>query len=207
MRIHNLLPEARNKMERIYNYVCGAVEDSGLSDDEKALLERCNFADDLLRQRHTDSAVVRMLRLKFGVSQATAYNDVATTKYIFSSIPLSEKEYGLKLMLELNMKVIQKCMEKGDYKIVRELQETRLKIFDRIKGVDELREELSGNNRQSNTFILRVSVSDSGGRPRDLDMMKDIQDLGDDEVEMINNRVNSAFIPDSLIAQIKKTDE
>lgn len=194
-------------MERLYTFVCGGIEESGLSEDEQNLLTRCSFADDMLRQRHTDSAVAKMLRLRFGGSHSRALNDIATAKYIFSSIPLAEKEYGLKLLLELNMKAMNKCMEKGDYKIARDLQETRLKIFDRLKDVEETREDNANTTGAGNTYILRVSLSDAGGRPRDLDMMKDIQDLSDDEVELINTRVNQSMIPESLSAQIRKSNE
>lgn len=207
MRIHNILPESRTKMERLYTFVSGGVEESGLSEEEKELLTRCSFADDMLRQRHTDAAVAKLIRQRYGVSHQTALNDIATAKYVFSSIPLAEKEYGLKLLLELNMKALNKCFENNEYRIVRDLMETRLKIFDRLKDFDQSREEMANQKSGGNTYIMRISMNQSGGRPRDLNLMSDIQDLNEDEIEMVNQRITQSMIPDSLVAKIREKDE
>jgi len=201
MRLHKLLPDSLKQMERIYDFISQKAGVT-LSQDEQNVLERCNFADNALRNRHSDAAVMDMLMQRFGVSKSTAYSDIATAKYVFNSLSINDKPYGLKLLLDINMKCIDKCILKGDYKTAGALQETRLKLLDRIN--ETVDPNLDDNNTPS-VFIMNVRVA-ATGRPRAIDLQKGITDLSDEEIELIQQNANQFFLPENL-PDFLRTDE
>ena len=72
-----------------------------LSDKQKELLDRYDFADNQIRGLVKESEVAEMLQTKFGISRATAYRDIIATKRVFGSITRQEKEYYRRLVIEL----------------------------------------------------------------------------------------------------------
>jgi hypothetical protein len=201
MRLHKLLPESLEKMERIYDFI-SQKPGATLTAEEENILNRCNFADNALRNRHSDAAVIDMLMKRFEISKSTAYSDIATAKYVFNSLSVQDKPYGLKLLLDINMKCIDKCMLKGDYKTANALQDTRMKLLDRITETVDPNE---GQNSTPSVFIMNVRVA-ATGRPRAIDLQKGIQELSDEEIEMIQHSANQMFLPENMV-EFLKTDE
>lgn len=197
MRLHKLYPESRDKMERIYAYLNGKL--NAISSEESQVLERCNFADNLLRSRYTDNAVIDLLKKEFSVSRSTAYNDLVTTKYLFNSLSIEDKSYGLKLLLDINMKCLDKAILNNDLKAARDLQETRMKLLDRIEeSVDPYE-----TKTVPTVYLMQVSTSTTGRR-RMIDLQTDVKTLTDDEIEMIQENVNKAHLPKDIVKFLQR---
>ena len=197
MRLHKLYPESRDKMERIYAYLNGKL--NAISAEESQVLERCNFADNLLRSRYTDNAVIDLLKKEFAVSRSTAYNDLVTTKYLFNSLSIEDKSYGLKLLLDINMKCLDKAILNNDLKAARDLQETRMKLLDRIEeSVDPYE-----TKTVPTVYLMQVSTSTTGRR-RMIDLQTDVKTLTDDEIEMIQENVNKAHLPKDIVKFLQR---
>ena len=197
MRLHKLYPESRDKMERIYSYLNGKLD--AISAEESQVLERCNFADNMLRSRYTDNAVIDLLKKEFAVSRSTAYNDLVTTKYLFNSLSIEDKSYGLKLLLDINMKCLDKAILNNDLKAARDLQETRMKLLDRIEeSVDPYE-----TKTVPTVYLMQVSTSTTGRR-RMIDLQTDVKTLTDDEIEMIQENLNKAHLPKDIVKFLQR---
>ena len=197
MRLHKLYPESRDKMERIYAYLNGKL--NAISSEESQVLERCNFADNLLRSRYTDNAVIDLLKKEFAVSRSTAYNDLVTTKYLFNSLSIEDKSYGLKLLLDINMKCLDKAILNNDLKAARDLQETRMKLLDRIEDSVDPYE----TKTVPTVYLMQVSTSTTGRR-RMIDLQTDVKTLTDDEIEMIQENLNKAHLPKDIVKFLQR---
>lgn len=197
MRLHKLYPESRDKMERIYAYLNGKLD--AISAEESQVLERCNFADNMLRSRYTDNAVIDLLKKEFAVSRSTAYNDLVTTKYLFNSLSIEDKSYGLKLLLDINMKCLDKAILNNDLKAARDLQETRMKLLDRIEDSVDPYE----TKTVPTVYLMQVSTSTTGRR-RMIDLQTDVKTLTDDEIEMIQENVNKAHLPKDIVKFLQR---
>ena len=198
MKLHKLFPDSRAKMEAIYYYI--NAKTSSLGEEERQILDRCNFADNMLRNRSTDSVVLACLIEKFNISKATAYNDLVTTKYLFNSLSIEDKSYGLKLLLDINMKCLDKCILDGDYKTARDLQETRLKMLDKIQDSVDVDE----SSLLPPVFLIQVNTTRNGGRPKTLDYQNDIKDLDAEDIEIIQENVNRAHLPQNIVEYLKR---
>jgi hypothetical protein len=197
MRLHNILPKEREAMERLFDYI-NQKPGSKISKEEENILERCNFADNMLRNRNSDRAVREMLKKRFNISDSIAYSDIATTKYLFNSLSIADKDYGLKLLLELNMKALDRAMIKDDLKVADALMNTRLKLLEKIKLDDS---EDSMRSLQPNVFL--VQIANVAGRPK-LMNMNEFHTLDEYEIEEIEEKVNKAMIPLNLPQALKK---
>jgi hypothetical protein len=126
----------------------------GLSDDllpteEKQLLERLNFVDNLIRGCRSRKFCIEAVRKKFYVSQATAYRDYKDTKRFFGSMSLADKEYDRGNLEELAMKGVRMAMELGDLKAyfsgIREIRLIRgygSEDFDKIPIEDLIKKQI-----------------------------------------------------------------
>lgn len=197
MRLHNILPKERESMERLFDYI-NQKPGTKISKEEEDILERCNFADNMLRNRNSDRAVRDMLKKRFNVSDSTAYSDIATTKYLFNSLSIADKDYGLKLLLELNMKALDRALVKDDLKVADSLMNTRLKLLDKITQDDA---DDSRRSLKPNVFLFQLPSS--AGRPRIMNM-DDFHTLDEYEIEDIEEKVNKAMIPLDLPKALKK---
>lgn len=190
MRMHNINPDSRDKMERLYDYISGRNPEA-LSPEDASVLERCNFADNQLRNRYTERKVCEMIKAKFGVSDSTAYNDLQTTKYIFNSLSIEDKEYGLKLLLEINMEALQKAMTRDDLKVAGSLMDTRLKILEKIKSGSNGKDQI-----KQHVFLLKLNAS-GPGRPKGYNLSS-TEDIADEDIEFISSQINEAMLPPKL---------
>jgi hypothetical protein len=197
MRLHNILPKDRESMERLFDYI-NQKPGTKISKEEEGILERCNFADNMLRNRNSDRAVRDMLKKRFSVSDATAYSDIATTKYLFNSLSIADKDYGLKLLLELNMKALDRAMIKDDLKVADSLMNTRLKLLEKIAQDDG---DDSRRSLQPSVFLMQLPSH--AGRPKIMNM-NDFHTLDEHEIEEIEEKVNKAMIPIDLPNSLKR---
>jgi hypothetical protein len=70
--------------------------DITLHADEEKILERCTFADGLIRSRkYTNQDVISMISTRFAVSKYTAERDITATHKIFGSTRHISKKYLL----------------------------------------------------------------------------------------------------------------
>ncbi len=192
MKLHDILPEDRAKIERLYDYVHGKPVE--ISDQEKKILDRVNFADDQLRSRKTDRVVIELLRRKFPeISLSTARNDLITAKYLFNALSLLDKSYGLQLLLAMNLQMLDKAMLEGDAKNGNALMKTRMEL---LKMIEQTEEPFDPSKAQSNTYILNLTMT--GGRPKNIDLEK-IHELPESEYKIIEQQIHSDLIPENII--------
>lgn len=82
----------------------GKVE---LNDQQKKLLQRWQYADELIRKNEMRrETIARMIMVKFLVSRMTAYQDIVQAENVFASSTPLNKKYRVQLRIEfLEMKI------------------------------------------------------------------------------------------------------
>lgn len=118
-----------------------------LPEETKKLLERWNFADNLLRKGYTNAIIVDMIAAKFNVSLPTAYRDITDAKNLFGSLTIEDKTYDKKLQLEWLNKAITLAFSRKDPKgIAALLKERRLLLgLDKMDDATLTPDKLGGN--------------------------------------------------------------
>lgn len=111
-----------------------------LADDEKKLLDRWNFADNLIRTYQDSRTIIEMIMAKFKISEATAYRDLAYAKRFFGSINIGDKDYYRSIYAEQLEEYAKQAASKMDYKTataaIKEAAEIRgLKDGDEVKDL------------------------------------------------------------------------
>jgi hypothetical protein len=198
MKLHNILPEDLTRMNRLYDYCHGQPVD--LSQDEKMILERVSFADDQLRGRKTDPVVIKLLKIKFpDISLATARNDLITAKYVFNSLSIQDKSYGLQLLMNMNLQVLDKAILDGDYKNVNALMKTRLELLKAIEATEAI-----ATPPTANTYILQISLT--GGRPSKFNI-ENVHELPAEDFQLLQSRIHETMIPKDIIQVLRKENE
>lgn len=94
-------------------------DDSGgqiLSKKEQELLERYDYADNLIRSYKSDKKIVAMLVSKFKYSKITAYRDIKNAKYVHGSVCKVEKEYWRDLLIKSIIETMAMAKAKKDFK-------------------------------------------------------------------------------------------
>lgn len=73
-----------------------------LSDKQKELLQRWEYADELIRQNTMRrETIAQMIMRKFDISRHTAYQDIVNAEDVFSSSTPLNKRYRIQLRIEL----------------------------------------------------------------------------------------------------------
>lgn len=90
---------ALKSRERIMSFLGGG--EVVLTDQEEKMLQRWEFADDLIRSRQYGRAqIVHMVAEKFSVSRALANKDIGDTHFVFGSTIKYNKNYLLILHID-----------------------------------------------------------------------------------------------------------
>jgi hypothetical protein len=108
----NSLLDNRNKKdsnrEVIENYLVSDPGTVELNDQQKVLLKRWEYADELIRIKEirTRELQAQMIMKVFGVSRTTAYQDIVNAEAVFASSTPLNKKYRIGLRIEFLEKKI-----------------------------------------------------------------------------------------------------
>ncbi len=92
----------RDNREAVELYLVSEEGSVSLTDKQKGLLNRWEYADELIRQNMwRREEISLMIQRKFTVSRATAYQDIVNAENIFSSSTPLNKRYRIQLRIEL----------------------------------------------------------------------------------------------------------
>jgi hypothetical protein len=149
-----------------------------LKQKHKELLERWNFADNLIRRNYPNKTVVDMMKKKFGKDQATHYRDVKDAKRFFGSMSLENKDYEKILQKEMLEKAIKMCFEKKDMKSLGTLMKERRLLLGLDRDANgQLTPDLLGGNQ----IIVQLKNGDETKSIR-LDTLDNIEEVDFEEI-------------------------
>lgn len=130
-----IVPVARTEsnLEVIKEFLLAGGEGVELTDKQKHLLDRWEFADEKIREnmgKLSRTDIAKLLVYKFGVTLRTAKADMLHAEKIFSSSNPINKAYHIGIRIEFLEKQILKAANEKDYKAVASLEKTLAKYFE-----------------------------------------------------------------------------
>ena len=109
--------ETNNDLQAIMKYAKNRLEKVRLNDRQKKKFERYQFAYSLAASgEYTDADIVNMLCSMYEIEISQAYEDFRCMKEFIPKIINLNKQYELQVALELDKKMIAKCIATDDYK-------------------------------------------------------------------------------------------
>lgn len=102
--------------DKIVAYLQDDTGGQMLSKKEQELLERYDYADNLIRAYRSDKNIVAMMVKKFKYSKITAYRDIKNAKYVHGSVCKVEKEYWRDVLIKSIIETMAMAKSKKDFK-------------------------------------------------------------------------------------------
>ena len=100
------------------------ADDYKLSAEDLRVKERIDTAHSLrLKEHNTDTTVCSMLMKRFGISQRTAYRDIATSKRIFGQIHKADKDELRHLVTEWSIELFKMAIKSKNLKAMEKAVE------------------------------------------------------------------------------------
>jgi ABC-type uncharacterized transport system fused permease/ATPase subunit len=124
--------------EKIIQYLVNAGEGTDLSDKQKELLARWEFADETLRRemgKSNRSSIAQLIVSKFKVSLATAKSDIVCAEEVFSSSNPLNKKHRILLRIEFLEEQSEYAALAGDYKAVAMIEKSLSFYLDKYPDV------------------------------------------------------------------------
>jgi hypothetical protein len=141
-----------------------------LTDFERAWLDRLWQVNCLIRTGKKDSTVVAIIMKEYGVSRATAYNDITDARRLYGSLAKPEKEFWREVLREWATENMMIAKEMGDMKA----QAAAIANLIKITGVDKESPELPDFSKfEPHTYQLTV-VMDGRAQILNLDKPEEI---------------------------------
>lgn len=160
--------------------------------DEKRMLkyERIQYADQHLRQQYSFSDTVALLIKRFGVSRATATNDIRDAKYVHGSVGRVNLEYEKQELLEVSRKNIKLTLEDRDPKALTKALEAHTNILKLFKE----EEQIPWDKVQANQYIFAININAGDPEQQKYKINLDkLEKLNDEEVKFLQDRLESHF--------------
>lgn len=191
-----LKPEKETNLDVILDWLKNDEPDHGLTPQQKQLIQRYSFADDLLRTRSrwTDEELMASIRKKHKVSRITAYNDLRIAKQIFGSTFIQEKDYWKKFLVNEAKQGIRRVLKMTKYD--PKAHKGFLDLIKEITGAHLEDTPKYGDRRPSTNFIFlkvennqqyQIQIDSLEQAPPDVVEMTHQIILEQNQLEMPNN--------------------
>lgn len=100
----------------------GTIE---LSDKQKELLQRWEFADEQIRKNEMKrETIAQLITMKFKISRASAYQDIVNAESIFASSTPLNKKYRIGLRIEYLERKIEELYDAGESLVAAMLEKS-----------------------------------------------------------------------------------
>lgn len=105
-----------NDTQAIAEYLKTGGNSILLTAEQKNLLERIDFCDNLIRKYKKQSEIVLVITTRFGISRQQAYKTVQATQEIYGSVATVSKEYWRKITIDWIIDAVNLARESKDIK-------------------------------------------------------------------------------------------
>jgi hypothetical protein len=129
-----------------------------ISNKEMELLDRYNFIDNQINQGQTDKEIVSAIVKKFEVSPSQAYKDISSTKLVFASRSILDKDYYRWWLFQQHLKLYKKLELNDKFKEMVELQKQIFKTL----GLDKEAEKVLDPDQYGNHKFFMIINQDNG---------------------------------------------
>jgi hypothetical protein len=148
--------------QMIQNFMSNRLQEFQLTATQQMKMERYQFIyNAMVSGKYTDKEVLAQVKTNFGVKQAQAYQDMAATQEIFSTVVNINKRFELSLMLQLNKNYQRRCLELNDMKSLAKFEKNRIDITKQLEDLEDDRGELF----EGHTFEMTFDPTLLGAKP------------------------------------------
>lgn len=131
------IPAEQQPYDRIKQWIIDK-DNCKLSESDKAMFNRWDEADNLLRTTPRKKVIASILCDKFKISQATAYNDIANAQRLFGSMYMLDKNWWRNFVIEDILELIEKAKKDDNFKVWNAAHNNLIKAI----GLDQLDNDL-----------------------------------------------------------------
>lgn len=162
-----LLSDKTRDWQVIKAYISNRLSEMPLTDEQKKKLDRYQFIyNHLVSGKYSEQEVINMNMKVYGIQLAQAYEDIACTKEVFTSVINISKRFDLKMELEAAKRMRIKCEMLNDYKTAAMYTKIITEIYKQIPDEEENPAELFEGHKIEATFDPALL----GGAPQSIDM-------------------------------------
>lgn len=133
-----ILVSSTRDWQMIREYMSNRIKDMELTDTQKEKLARYTFIyNQLVSGKYTENEVLHQVMKKHDIKMVQAYEDMRCTREIWNTVLAFNKQFELKLELQIADDLRRKCVELGDMKSAAAFQKNKIAIQAMLPAVEE----------------------------------------------------------------------
>ena len=165
-----LLAASVSDWQVIRDYLTNRVQGLQLTRMQEEKMKRYQFMyNQLASGKYMEREVVNMAMKHFDIEQWQALDDMHHSKELYCTVFPINKLFELRVQLDLNRTMLQKCSDANDTKGYAALEKNRAKLIELIPEI----EENAADNFKPHTWIIRFDPTLIGAKPVDMKAILD----------------------------------
>lgn len=171
-KVHKMLIEKANQVQTaadeisnkindwqvIKAYMTRRLNEIELTEEQQRKLDRYYFIyNQQVKGKYSDLDIIaQLMNLPGGISRKQAYDDMACARELFNASIVINKQYEIKLELEIAKSMRRKCSEIGDFKTAAAVQKNITALMAMLPDEEENQGELFEGHQIEATFDPRL---------------------------------------------------
>lgn len=191
MKLPIKTPSTETVIERINAFKLGQTLQ--LSATDQAVMERADFADNLIRNdlHKNDREIALKIHSQFNVSVVTAYEDIRRAKMLYASMKQFEKPYWIPVLIDHARNILGKAIDSRNIKLM-------------ITAFKELRETIAMLPEESNDPLDKVQkhnyflvIKNQNGGAIQLNL-NNTEKLTQEQIAMLEESLQNDFLTETI---------
>ena len=192
------LPDPETAIDRLRAHMFHGVD---ISEKEMEILDRYNFIDNQINQGATDKEIVSAVEKRFLISQAQAYKDISSTKLVFASRSILDKDYYRWWLFQQHLRLYKKLELNDRFKEMVELQKQIFKTL----GLDQTEQKELDPEKYGNHNFFMIINQDSG--PKVQINFNEANKLSEEQFQAIRDQLENNYSTEQKDLLTKYIDE
>lgn len=153
-----MLLEKTQDWQMIKAYLSNRLRtDDFLTPQQKNKLKRYEYIyNQLVSGKFTDTEVLNQVQKMFNIKQVQAYEDMSCAREIFNTVLNINREFEVKLQLQINRNLIRKAEELGDMKAAAAFEKNRALLLKLLPEVEDNPADLFESHKLEAVFDPRL---------------------------------------------------
>jgi len=117
----------------IQQYLSNRINNIELTPEQQIKMERYQYIyNQLVTGRYTDQEVVNQVKKFYKIEATQAYEDMNASREVFNRVININKQFELNLQLQINRKMLNKCVEMSDMKAYAAIERNRERLIKQL---------------------------------------------------------------------------
>ncbi|MBC7509378.1 MAG: hypothetical protein H7320_11630 [Ferruginibacter sp.] len=147
------LTERTRDWQMVKQYLSNRLGDLKLTEKQQVKMQRYQFIyNQSISGKYTETDILNAVMKMYGIEQTQAYDDLAASKEVFSSVVNINKKFELNVQLQVNRNLMRKAEEICDLKAAAAFEKNRIALLALIEDQEENPGELFEGHQFENVF-------------------------------------------------------